>query len=587
MKLYDYERYSQLTGPLTEPEGNDSTVRYRRSAAARPVRQALGAVAVLVIQSTFLVWLMLPGHLPSLGHSVLLSAASIVMVGSIYLIELFRLVNVGSLCIASALAQDPVPMVAAPGSRIAFLTSIVPSREPLSVLRKTLEAARKIRHNGHLELWVLDEENDPMVRQLCRELGVHHFSRRGVEKWNQPAGRYKARTKHGNYNSWVTAHGGQYEFFISVDLDHVPLASFCERMVGYFRDPDVAFVVGPQVYGNYDNFVTKGAESQQFVFHGLIQRLGNRFRSPMLVGTNNAVRIAALEQVGGLRDSITEDLATSLACHSAQNPLTGHKWRSVYTPDVLAVGEGPSNFTDYFSQQHRWSRGTFENFRGHFWRCLRTLTPGARLHYTLITTYYPTAALGWILGAVNCVIYLVLGARGVRIEPHVWFAVYADLAAVQFCLYASNRKHNVSPHELPGSSGAAGMLMSMLSAPIYVAAMIQTLLRRRSRFVVTPKGTLSSEDSIHTFRLHLGWGAVLLAALTESLLVNRPQTSMRLWSLTLILVCLTPGTVALLRRTRARRARRSREDSPGTAALVTSVTRSFGPTNPTSESEAA
>jgi len=92
------------------------------------------AVAVLVMQATFLVWLMLPGHLPRLSHSVLLSVASIVMVGSIYLIELFRLINVGSLCIASALAQDPVPMVPTAGSRVAFLTSIVPSSEPLSVL---------------------------------------------------------------------------------------------------------------------------------------------------------------------------------------------------------------------------------------------------------------------------------------------------------------------------------------------------------------------------------------------------------------------------------------------------------------------
>jgi len=571
MGLYDYERYSQLAGPLTDPPDDESTVRYRNLPGARPRRQLIGAVTVLVIQSAFLVWLLLPGHLPSLSHSVLLSAGSIVMVGSIYLIELFRLINVASLCIASALARDPVPMTPRPGSRVAFLTSIVPSSEPLSVLRKTLEAARRIRHNGQLDIWVLDEGDDASVRSICGELGVNHFTRFGIEKWNQPAGRYKARTKHGNYNSWIAGHGGEYEFFISVDLDHVPLPSFCERMLGYFRDPDVAFVVGPQVYGNYDNFVTKGAESQQFVFHGLIQRLGNRFRSPMLVGTNNAVRIAALEQVGGLRDSITEDLSTSLACHSARNPLTAHNWRSVYTPDVLAVGEGPSNFTDFFSQQHRWARGTFENFTGHYWRCLRTLTWGARLHYSLITTYYPTAAIGWILGAVNCVIYLVLGAQGVRINPHVWIAVYADLAAVQFCLYASNRKHNVSPHELPGSSGAAGMFMSVLAAPIYVVAMIQTLLRRQGGFVVTPKGALASRDNVYTFRLHLAWGVLLIGALAESMWVNRPQTSMRLWSLTLIVVCLTPWTISTLMRTRQRLAASRREASPKPKLMPSTV----------------
>jgi cellulose synthase/poly-beta-1,6-N-acetylglucosamine synthase-like glycosyltransferase len=561
MRLYDYERYSQLTGPLTDPPDHESTVSYRRPPGSHPKRQLTGALAVLVIQSAFLAWLLLPGHLPRLSHSVLLSAGSIVMIASIYLIELFRLINVGSLCIASALARDPVPMTPAAGSRVAFVTTIVPSREPLSMLRKTLEAALKIRHNGRLDIWLLDEEDDAVVRSVCEELGVHHFSRFGIEAWNQPAGRFKARTKHGNYNSWIAAHGQEYEFFISVDLDHVPLPSFCERLLGYFRDPDVAFVVGPQVYGNYDNFVTKGAESQQFVFHGLIQRLGNRFRSPMLVGTNNAVRIEALEQVGGLRDSITEDMATSLAFHSNRNAVTGHNWASVYTPDVLAVGEGPSNFTDFFSQQHRWSRGTFENFRGHYWRCLRTLNWGSRFHYSIITSYYPTAALGWILGAVNCVIYLVLGAQGLRIVPHVWLAVYADLAAVQFWLYASNRKHNVSPHELPGSSGAAGMFMSVLAAPIYVIALVESVLGRRSRFVVTPKGSLTSTDNIYTFRWHLAWGALLLAALAESMWINRPQTSMRLWSLTLILVCLTPWTVAILEKRRARLTLKRREAS--------------------------
>lgn len=550
---YDYERFSQITGPLTNPSEEQPQVRYRRLPNSRPRRQIAGAVAVLLIESAFLAWLLLPGHLPGLSHSVFLSAGSIVMIGSIYLIELFRLINVGSLCIASALALDPVPMSPRPGARVAFLTSIVPSREPLALLRKTLEGAREIRHDGCLDIWVLDEEDHPLVRSLCGELGAYHFSRHGIEEWNQPSGRFKTRSKHGNYNSWVAAYGPAYEFFISVDLDHVPLPSFCERLIGYFRDPDVAFVVGPQVYGNYDNFVTKGAESQQFVFHGLIQRLGNRFRSPMLVGTNNAVRISALEQIGGLRDSITEDLSTSLSFHSTRNPGTGRQWRSVYTPDVLAVGEGPSNFTDFFSQQHRWSRGTFENFRGHYWRCLRSLSGGARLHYSLITSYYPTAAIGWILGAINCVIYLVLGAKGLQIHAHVWVVVYADLAMIQFSLYASNRRHNVSPHEAPGSSGAAGMFMSVLAAPIYVIAMLQTILRRRDSFVVTPKGTLTSDDSLFTFRWHLAWGAVLLAALTESLWMHRPQSSMRLWSLTLISVCLIPWVLSILSRARRRR----------------------------------
>src|SRR5262249_39014365 len=159
--------------------------------------------------------------------------------------------------------------------------------------------------------------------------------------------------------------------------------------------------------------------SQQFVFHGLVQRMGNFFGCPMFVGTNNAVRIAALEQIGGLQDSITEDMATSLALHARRNPDTGRRWRSVYTPDLVAVGEGPVTFTDFFTQQHRWSSGTFGALRSHFWRCLRHMDPGRALHHLLISAYYPSAAVGWAVGAVNCMLYLVLGTMGVLVPAQV------------------------------------------------------------------------------------------------------------------------------------------------------------------------
>jgi cellulose synthase/poly-beta-1,6-N-acetylglucosamine synthase-like glycosyltransferase len=555
MRLYDYEGYSQLAGPFEEPGQGDAQVSYRRLVGLHPRRRLMATVILLLIQTGFLVWLFQPEHLPTLSRSWILAAAAITMIGTVYLLELFRLVNVATLSIASTFARDPVPIRPAVGSRAAFLTTIVPSREPLEVVRKTLEAALRITHDGPLDIWLLDEEDAPVVRRMCQDLGVRHFSRSGIEKFNEASGPFKTRTKHGNYNSWVASHGSEYEFFVSVDPDHVPLPNFCERLLGYFQDPDVAFVVGPQVYGNYDNLVTKGAESQQFVFHGLLQRFGNYFRCPMLVGTNNAVRIAALNEIGGLRDSITEDMATSLAIHASVNPASGNNWRSVYTPDVLAVGEGPTNFTDFFSQQHRWSRGTIENFRGHYWRCLRSMGWGPRIYYALTTSYYPTAAIGWILGAANCVIFMILGVRGLQIHPRVWETVYVDLAAVQFSMYAVNRRHNVSPHELPGSSGAAGMGMSVMSAPIYVLAMMQTLFNRRQGFVITPKGELKSTDRIGTFRQHLLWAGILMSALIASVCLGRATLGMRLWAGVLIGVCLSPVLLFLCQRVRARLSR--------------------------------
>jgi hypothetical protein len=351
-------------------------------------------------------------------------------------------------------------------------------------------------------------------------------------------------------------HGGDYEFFASVDTDHVPLPNFLERMMGYFRDPDVAFVVGPQVYGNYHNPVTKAAESQQFLFHALIQRAGNRYRAPMFVGTNNVVRIAAVKQIGGLYDSITEDMATGFELHRHRNPLTRTHWRSVYTPDVLAVGEGPASWTDFFTQQMRWSRGTYETLIKQYWKAPFTMPPGRLFSYTMMLVYYPMTAVNWLLGIMSCFLFLWFGASGTQVAASVWLMLYSDAAALQIGLYLWNRRHNVSPHEPEGSGGLAGMAMSALSAPIYLKSFGEALIRRPSRFVVTPKGGDASPDRVMTFRIHLFWAILLATSLAASVVLDHTHAAMRTWAVLAMLISLSPLGVwggSLLKERRERR----------------------------------
>jgi len=572
---YDYERFSHLAGPLTEPElkpGQTYRVQYRSLLAEGKHRKrtALLLSAAPVVSVLLLVWLMQPQHWVHRQYvPQWATVADTVMLVSIGLIELFRVITVVSNAHATLVASDPVPVTAEAGTRVAFLTSFVPSSEPLSMVRATLEGAVLLRHDGPLDVWLLDEGDDPEVKRMCDRLGVHHFSRKGVEKWNQPTGSFRARTKHGNYNAWLDAHGDGYEFMACVDTDHIPLPNFLERMLGYFRDPDIAFVVGPQVYGNYDSAVTKAAESQQFLFHALIQRAGNAYGSPMFVGTNNAVRVSVLKQIGGLYDSITEDMATGLEIHGTRNPVTKQRWRSVYTPDVLAVGEGPTSWTDFFSQQLRWSRGTYETVIKQFWKAPFTLSPGRFLNYALMVTYYPMSAVNWILGAVSCALFLVLGASGVHIESSVWLMLYSDAAALQIGLYMWNRRHNVSPHEPEGSSGLAGMVMSALSAPLYTRSFAEAVLRRRSGFVVTPKGDSASPDRLMTFRIHLFWAAVFGTSLVASFFLGHTHVAMRTWAALALVIALTPVLAwqgaelrGRIRTRRAEKAARTAEAQP-------------------------
>ena len=541
---YDYARFSVLAGELTEPHDENSyRVQFKRLGQWRPVRTWLLVVAALIFISGFFGWLMLPSHWHDGAYHGLLHVASLVMVINTGIIGVITLISLWILCRASLLARDPVPVRPKAGTRVAFLTTIVPSTEPIEMVKRTLEAARRIRHDGTFDIWLLDEGDDPEVREACLRLGVRHFTRNGVERWNRPDGPFKARSKHGNYNSWLFSHGADYDFFISVDPDHVPMANIAERLLGYFRDPDVAFVVGPQVYGNYHGFITRSAESQQFLFHSLLQRAANRGGTCMLVGTNNALRISTLLATGGLTDSVTEDLATSITIHSARNPTTGRRWRSVYTPDVLSVGQGPATFTDYFIQQSRWSLGANEGLMRHLPRVMWGLGLRRTFHYALLMAYYPTAAIAWILGVTSGIIYLTLGTGGLTVSPKLWLTLYFDAAALQVLLYFWNRRHNVSPHEGRGSSGLPGMFISTLTVPIYVSSMFAALLHRRSSFVVTPKGDAASRDNTSTFRRHLYWAAPILAAFAVAAVRGHNSPWMCVWSVLALLVCLLPVVI--------------------------------------------
>ncbi|MGW0732805.1 glycosyltransferase family 2 protein [Streptomyces sp. NPDC002851] len=543
---YDYETHSRLAGPLTDPGPEPYRVQYARLLSREPhrIRALLLMVLAPVLTGVLLLYLVWPTHWTEReGAESWLLALDVTMLIAIALIELFMLVNVVSIAHATMVARDPVPVPPEPGTRVAFITTYVPGKEPISMVRGTLEGAMALRHNGPLDVWLLDEGDDPAAKALCAELGVRHFTRKGVPEWNRPSGVHKAKTKHGNYNAWLAMHGDAYDFFASVDTDHVPLPNFLERMLGYFRDPDVAFVVGPQVYGNYDSAVTKAAESQQFLFHALIQRAGNRYRAPMFVGTNNAVRIRAVKQIGGLYDSITEDMATGFELHRRKNPATGTHWRSVYTPDVLAVGEGPASWTDFFTQQLRWSRGTYETLLKQYVKAPFRMPPGRLFNYSLMLVYYPMTAVNWMLGILSCSLFLCFGASGTQVAASIWLMLYSDTAALQIALYLWNRRHNVSPHEPEGSGGLAGMAMSALSAPIYLKSLGEALLRRPSRFVVTPKGNDASPDRLLTFRLHLSWAALLAVSLTTSLILDHAHVAMRTWAILALLISLAPMTI--------------------------------------------
>ncbi len=531
---------TEIAGPL-EPTGD--RVGYRRAYSRRDgwVLRALG-LGHVVLALALGAYLVLPRNLPALGAR---SAVVVVftVVGLTVMVAMQMVVALRTLVLMffAARARDPIPMARPPGLRVAVLTTIVPGKEPIELVMATLRAMRRIRHDGVLEVWLLDEGGDPEVRRRCERLGVRHFSRKGRPEWNRPAGPFKARTKHGNHNAWRAAHEDEYDVVAQMDPDHVPYPNFLERTLGYFADPDTAFVVAPQVYANLtESFVARGAAELAYLFHGVIQRGGNGHGAPLLIGTNHLYRPTAFRQIDGYQDSIIEDHLTSMVIFGAVNPATGNSWRGVYTPDVIAVGEGPATYSDFFSQQKRWAYGIWEIARGHSPAVLRRLPHwGQRLSFAALQAHYPTTAISWVSGIFLTGLYLVGGITVTRLPGLLWAALLLANLAVGFAFIQFTRRFNLVGHERR-SWGLSGMALELATAPIYLAAAAAQLAGRPLAYVVTAKGSAATGDTWRTFRPHLGWAALSVAFIAAGAALHHTFPSLYLWALLTTVTCLAP-----------------------------------------------
>ncbi|MFQ6485388.1 glycosyltransferase [Brachybacterium epidermidis] len=551
--IANYKEAALTTGTLTEPDDPAAEVQFLRVASAGERFW----VSVLVLFSAasglvFLTWLVQPGHLPSSMDKSWMIVVGRIGFAMVIVVESIRITQSLTAWVFSTNAKDPLPMVPEPGLKVAFLTTIVPGKEPIEIAERTLEAMTKVEYDGQVDVWILDEGDDDEVKGMCRRLGVNHFTRKGRPEYNTSSGAYRAKTKCGNHNAWRAEHEREYDIVAQLDPDHEPMPSFLQRTVGYFRDPNVGFVVAPQVYGNlYDGLVALGASQQQYQFSSVTERGGNGLGTPILIGTNHLYRPACWSQIGGYQDSIIEDHLTSMHVHATTNPATGRKWKGVYTPDVLAVGEGPTSWADYFNQQKRWAYGIWEILlnphlqpTGMHWR--------HRLAYGLIQFYYPSVCISWLLGNLAVAFYLALGVTSLQTTGITWFVLWGLTIVSYFTLFLYLRRFNLASHERR-ELGAVAFLITLFTGPIYVVAGLTAMLGRKLAYAVTAKGEMRTVEKMSTFRPHLVFAGGALIALIISVFMGNQFIWLRFWAFLTLFAGLTPPILAWIGNLRARR----------------------------------
>jgi cellulose synthase (UDP-forming) len=359
--------------------------------------------------------------------------------------------------------QRRKPVHARDGARVAVL---VPTfNEPPDILRATVLGALRIRNRPAPEVWVLDDGGRAWVADMCRELGARYLSR--------PAPREHAKA--GNLNHALDYV--QAEFLLIVDADHVPLPTFLERTLGYLDDPHVAFVQSPQAFFNrsfqHPRRFDDPLLNEQSLFYDVICPGKDRDNSCFWCGSSALVRRSALASIGGVAtETVVEDTHTAMKLHQAG-------WKSVYHPEVLAVGLAPEEVSAFLTQRGRWASGCYQILRRDNPLFSRGLTLRQRLHYFSSVSHYlegPQRLVGLLVPSL----VLLTGTVPLSAPTGLYLALFLpQLVLVPLATWALARGRY---------RFAEGERFAVVRVIAYTKAAAALFRGGRISFTVTPKG---------------------------------------------------------------------------------------------------
>lgn len=368
----------------------------------------------------------------------------------------------------------------------------VPSyNEHIDILRRTLTGAMNIQYPKK-RVFLLDDTrveesdhpNNPKALESHRRMRVEREALAQEMGFTLISRKDHSHAKAGNINHALAQTSG--ELIAIFDADHIPVSSFLQTTVGFFRDAKLSLVQTPHHFYNADpferNLYMEGkAPSEQMLFYHLIQKSNDFWNSAFFCGSCAVLRRTALMEVGGIAtETVTEDAHTSLKMHAAG-------WRSVYLDLPQAAGLATESFAAHITQRSRWAIGMTQIMREDFPLLKRGLSLAQRINYTIAATHFQFGPPR-IMYLIAPIAYLLLGLHPLVCSARD-FVVFAGphLALSLATASVSNRnaRHSFWPevHET-----ALAVWTSYVT--------IRTFLGDRFRFQVTDKG-ISHQH--HTF----------------------------------------------------------------------------------------
>jgi len=431
-----------------------------------PIFAVLTVVNVAAVAWFLRYWF---GHADSTAHLIAYAVLTMSLLLGVAMFE--------SRWLALPLMRRPCPVAPRDGLKVGVATTFVPALEPIEMLEETVRALAAMDY-AH-DTWVLDEGDDPRVRELCDRLGAHHFSRKDKPQYLTTTGTFEARSKHGNYNAWLTEVGFErYELIVSFDPDHVPSRHYLTSVIGYFADPSVGYVQAAQVYYNQSaSFIARGAAEETYAYYSSIQMSSYAIGYPIVTGCHTTHRTTALRSVGGFAPHEADDLLITLLYRAAG-------WNGVYVPRRLAVGLTPVDWRGYITQQRRWARSVLDvKFRA-FPRLAGRLRFPERVFSLVHGLYYLHGLSAAVTIAVLTTMLANRSAPGV-VSFSTLRHVLVMVVALQLCDFYRQRFF-LDPRRECGLHWRAGVLR-IAKWPWVLVALMEALTPRRGPYVMTAK----------------------------------------------------------------------------------------------------
>jgi cellulose synthase/poly-beta-1,6-N-acetylglucosamine synthase-like glycosyltransferase len=398
--------------------------------------------------------------------------------------------------------------------QVAVITLTVPGSEALHIVERQLRAMTAM--NQPHDSWILvDKEHSPEIEQMARGLGVNYFSRHDtakwgeqrVDAWNQPEAPFAAKTKAGNVNSWLDAHGWAYTHFTQLDVDHNPIPEFLDRVLGYFVDERVAWVQAPSLYGNGEYWTSRGASEQERVLQGPLQMGFYGFsRTPFIIGSHCTYDTEAVFSIGGFQPTRAEDHLDTVC-------LAAAGFQGVYVPEEIAVGDGPEDIDTYLTQQFAWAHSMIQVLLNYTPKLVRNYTPRQALQFLFVQTWYTFWCMSLFTLFSIPLICLLFNTTIIDVSYFEFLSHSIPVSVTATLVWLWSRSWHMRRHPRLSWRGVA---LHVSRWVVVLNAFVQVLLRVKKPYMITIKGVRSGMTRPLRFTLLLPYMVLVGVSLAAS-----------------------------------------------------------------------